>query len=317
MKVKEKESGTLIELLNMHKEQNFLDTAYKFLRKEFDLIDCYQSCISREKNFAKRLEIPIEIFSSALILSTLKDSKLEPEIKKHIVLFLQKHHQQGLFSYFTDKSILPNDTDDTSLALSVLIEHNAISLDVAHAAASKVFENVTEEGIVHVYLPPRKQREDYFRVDAVVCANVVYLAYLLKRQEEVLPTIDYLLNFVKSHSYLQSDKFIYYKSPQAFLYFLSNSLRFKQFSHIFQQYLKEGISITQKKGYSPLDLAFEIIFCQRLGIECHYAKQQLKAMQKKDGSWKICPIYKFGRSNVFFGSSAIVTAFAIRALDDN
>jgi hypothetical protein len=314
--VRQGESG-ILKIINQKRmerdKESFIDRGYRYLRRQFDIDTCYQAILSRTADFSRPFEMPAEIFTSAKILDLLMASRLGWRMKRRIIEFLCENHQDGMFSFFVDRELIPCDVDCTALALSVLMKANAVSARFVHSAATEVFRNVDGRGIIQVYLPPRGERED--RVDPVPCANALYLAYLLNREHEAEPTEQYVINILRSGSFLDPATFYYYLSPDVFIYWMSRLLEFDRFKARYRPLVETAWRARAGTSRDPLELAFGIIAGQRLGFEDADAKEALRAAQKENGAWPVSPFYKLGRSNVYAGSEELVTAFALKALD--
>ena len=292
-----------------------MEKGYRYLRQSFDVDRCYQSILSRTPDFAVRIEMPDEVFTSAIVLDVLRDHGLSPRVKSRIVDFLGESHEEGLFSYFVERGLLPRDIDDTGLALSVLVEAGAVSESVAHAALTKVLANVDESGVLHVYLPPRGEREGRHRVDPIPCANALYLAYLLGREAEARPSEAYLLDVLAAQRRATAQGFYYYLSPDVLTYWVSRLLRFEPFRAKYRDVVEDALRARLGSSDSALDLALRAVTADNLALEGVAERAELAQAQQPDGSWPIAPIYKLGRSDVYVGSESIVTALAVRALD--
>lgn len=317
LQIRDGESGILARLSSAaSKIEGPLERGYGYLRRVFDVDRCYQSILGRTPDFASRIEMPDEVFTSALILDALIDSPLSPRVKARITDFLSASHDGGLFSYFVDRGLLPADVDDTGLALSVLVTAGAVSPQIAHAAASKVLGNVDDAGVIHVYLPPRGEREDRHRVDPIPCASALYLAYLLGREDEARPTEDYLIGVLREQGSAPPKAFYYYLSPDVLLYWGSRLLRFERFRVRYRHVVERALRARIGSSDNALDLALRVITAGSLDVDVPLERVALRKAQRPDGSWPIVPIYKLGRSAAYVGSEAVVTALALRALGE-
>jgi hypothetical protein len=314
LRIREGESGILEQLSSIaRKSESPLERGYGYLRRVFDVDRCYQSILSRTPDFATRIEMPDEVFTSAVIQDALMDSALSPRVRGRVVDFLAASHDEGLFSYFVEKGLLPTDVDTTGLALSVLVRAGAVSPQVAHSATSKVLENVDDAGVIHVYMPPRGEREGRSRVEPIPCANALYLAYLLGRDDEARPTEEYLIGVLREQGSATPKDFYYYLSPDVLLYWTSRLLRFDRFRARYRHVVEDALRARIGTSDNALDLALRVITADSLHIDAP-ERVALRKAQKPDGSCPIFPIYKLGRSHVYVGSEALVTALALRAL---
>ncbi|WP_437967810.1 hypothetical protein WMF04_00280 [Sorangium sp. So ce260] len=317
LSLREGEAGILERLSALSRtDENPIDKGYRYLGRAFDVDRCYQATLSRTPDFRSRIEMPDEIFSSAVILDLLMNSRLSSRIKHRITEFLGERHEHGLFSYFVDTSLLPCDVDVTGLVLSVLVKLGVIPAETARSAASKVLENVNDAGIIHVYLPPRGEREGRYRIDPVPCANALYLAYLLGRESEAQPTEEYLISSLRTQEIARSTAYYYYLTPDVCLYWVSRLLDFERFRQKYAHVVEEALRARMGSSDVPLELAYRVITANRLRIDNASEREALRRAQNADGSWPNSPMYKLGRSDVYVGSEALVTAFALKALDD-
>jgi len=164
-----------------------------------------------------------------------------------------------------------------------------------------------------VYMPPRGEREGRSRVDPIPCANALYVAYLLGREDEARPTEAFLLD-VLSAQRTAPKGFYYYLTPDVLTYWASRLLRFDRFRVKHQGVLEDALRARLGSGDDPLDLALRVIAADNLRVDNTAERVSLRRAQRADGSWPISPIYKLGRSDVYVGSEALVTALALRAL---
>ena len=197
--------------------------------------------------------------------------------------------------------------DTTSYGLSVLLSRYAIDMSIANSAADDIVKNTDRDGIVKVYLGTEKVDSP---LDHVAAANVLYFTNQLGRGEEVKPTEEWLVEVLNSGALLKGSR--YYHSPDAFLYFLSRSLKYprlrEKFAPKLRKYLDERIGSTEY----PLDLAMRISTSNELGIKS--PERKLLLDQQNDGAWPADSIYHYGSKEGYFGSKVISTAFAVEAL---
>ncbi|WP_437622825.1 hypothetical protein [Sorangium sp. So ce1151] len=317
MTLRQGEAGILERLSTLsRRDEGPIDRGYRYLSRTFDVDRCYQAALSRTPDFTSRIEMPDEIFTSAIILDLLMESRLSSRVKRRLTEFLGESHEHGLFSYFVDASLLPRDVDDTGLALSVLVKVGAAPVGVALSAVSKVLQNVNDAGIIHVYMPPRGERENRCRIDPVPAANALYLAYLLGREDEARATEEYLIDSLRPEKFACPNAFYYYLTPDVLLYWASRLLDFDKFLQKYAHVVEGALRARVGSSDVPLELALRVITANRLRIDNASERDALRRAQTPDGSWPISPIYKLGRSDVYVGSEALVTAFALKALDD-
>ena len=163
-------------------------------------------------------ETPKEVFTPALVcdLGVIGSGQGLSNQLAH----LEGFNRNGLFNFFDNRSLLPDDIDDTSLCLSVLLNHGRVSRDLVERAAGQILQNTNAEGLLQVYFPPRRHRD---HVDPAVCANALHLLTRVGRHREADASREYVRQFLESGMYEQGTR--YYPSPDTVLFFFSRLLR--------------------------------------------------------------------------------------------
>jgi hypothetical protein len=283
----------------------------------------FQSRISGSREILAATNPPIEVFSSAIILDLLSGTQILPNVILTLKKFLVGQDEYGIFNFFENTGLLADDVDCTALCLRALLKEGSFDRGRAKIIARLLISNINEEGIIQVYLPPRSEREG--RVDAVVCANVMCLLYQLGLDSEAKKTEDFLYQTLENKAYLNGT--LYYPSPDAFLYFLSRAISvspaaLRRFENLLAMRIRERFGATSR----PLDLAMRILAADRINLlqieEDQLLeiilpeKQKLEKLQRKeDGAWPKDALFKTGRMDIYFGSKALTTAFAVKALE--
>lgn len=313
-------SNMLINAVNK-RPTSPLNKSYEFMTDLFNIENCYQSKMSFSRDLSKPNKIPLEIFSSMVILDLLFDSDINPQIISSLKQYITKNQKDGIFWFFEDKDLLSADVDCTSIGLSVLHKMNSISLNehTKKSVIDKIISNTQQDGIIQVYFTPCKGREN--RIDPVVCANALCLIYLVKRGTEAKKTEDYVYQILETKEYLNDTR--YYHSPDTFLYFLSRAVKTSshlqdRFSYLLSEHVLERTLSQKDRSSCPLDLVMRILASKNLGIDDYVDLKKIITMQKDNGSWQACALYKTGRdkNQLYFGGESLTTAFAIRALID-
>lgn len=213
---------------------------------------------------------------------------------------------------------MPDEVDTTALT-ALALRGKEDSSEQIKKTVEKILQNTNEEGIIQVYFPPREKREN--RIDHTVCASAMRLIYQLGYDDSANKTEDYMYGILKDQSYLDGSYF--FPSPDAFLYYLYKAIvGSKQALERFRPLLTENVKSRLNSTARPLDLAMRIIMSVGLGLlkdeqifsKVNQEKQTLESLQKEDGSWPKYALYKAGRSDIYFGSKSISTAFAVNAL---
>jgi hypothetical protein len=220
---------------------------------------------------------------------------------------------EDVFYFFKDHGRLPADADCTAVGLSVLLEVDDSYSEVANAALDRIIANCNAAGVIETYFDPTGERSGL--VDPVVCANVLFLAHQLGRQDELMATEDYLVEVMLDGTYLEGTR--YYPSPDTLLYFLGrvvgrfrNSRLAERVRKVLQQAVTARIGTTS----GPIDLAQRVLVCSWLGMRNTHEAMRLAALQGSNGSWPADSLFQYGRTKVHFGSSDLTTTFALAAL---
>lgn len=285
--------------------------AHIFLSKSISAGN-FQCLCSKTENFDPPLiQIPPENFSSMVILDLLIDTDVDEHIKSILIQKIKSERgTDSLYTFFTEKALLPPDVDTTALAYIALAKAQGKEPNLSSQALDITILNVDAEGLIEVYVDPQRAN----RIDAVVCANALYFIYLYGRNEEAKLTEDFIYKTLATKAYKDGTR--YYPSEDMFLYIVSRLLDFpslhKKFAPLLYQGLKERINV----AHTPLELAMRIICAKKLGISDSSEKEKLAQCQEEDGGWPACIFYKKGSTSDFFGSREITTAFAIQALSE-
>lgn len=254
-------------------------------------------------------EFPAENFSNMVIFDLIFRDKPNASIGQAILTELQRSHRRGIFYFFQLESLLPPDVDSTALGVSLLAETGCIESSALDHAVEKTLTNTNGEGVIEVYFPPCGHRR---YVDAVVCANALYLLTLAGRAQEARKTIDFVAESLCSQAYLRGTR---YYSPDLFLYFVSRLVaRFPQQYPDFAYSLRHAIQARRGATETPLDAAARLITAKRAGVANEVDEQTLLLAQAADGGWPADVFYRFGRRHGYFGGRALTTAFAVNAL---
>ena len=204
--------------------------------------------------------------------------------------------------FFLDPSRLPGDADCTAIAYLLLLRAGlAVEAD-AHRALDLIAGNLGPDGVVATYFDPTGERAGI--VDAVVCANVMRLAWRLDRGDDVAPTWRYLRRVVRERSYLDGTR--YYPAPACLLYSLALGRPFDEL----RQAVADRVGVTDQ----TLDLAQHVLAARHLGLDASVERARLAARVDVDGGCAAEGWFCYGRSRRWFGSRALSTAFVHAAL---
>ncbi|CAG7718607.1 unnamed protein product, partial [Allacma fusca] len=170
-----------LESLFDRKPWPFSCVSYSKTREEFT-----DNCESRHKGHD-------EVFTHYLALRV-PGEHFSPAINGRLIeLTLPK--SLNAVRYWVSYDAIPVDTDTTSLAYSALLKLNVVTESDVQDVAKKVFSNKTDQGTDDLFFDSPKYKDIY---DASVMANVLILAYMLKQEDQVTKTEDYVFNWLTS-----------------------------------------------------------------------------------------------------------------------
>jgi hypothetical protein len=249
--------------------------------------------------------------SNMLIAEVLLKHHPKNKITIDTMKYLRELANNELLTYFEDRKLYPPDSDVNAVGYSILFESGYIKQEDANKFLSTLLSNTNEDGIVQVWITDSDRPK---HIDHVVAANIVYFAYLLGREKEIIKSIDWIYQILQTKQYLSGSR--YYNSPNAFLFAISRiANKFASFDNRFKGLLYESIKQRIGQEEHPIDIAMVIIITKYLDIDITCDQEKLLHMQNDDGSWPADALFKFGSDNKYFGSKALTTAYAIRALE--
>ncbi|WP_428263484.1 hypothetical protein [Haliangium sp.] len=152
------------------------------------------------------------------------------------------------------------------------------------------------------------------------------LRWVRDRRWIVQQNLTYLLDCLDRSQFLGGTR--YYPSPDALLCFASMLVRdFPTTAACLRGPLLEALSTRWRaapsRGEDPgnpcaaINLAMRIIAAQNLEVResaVHREKAILARMQKPSGAWPAAALFQLGSMRCYFGSEAMTTVFALRAL---
>lgn len=258
-------------------------------------------------------EVYPESFTAMVIADLLQGQAEQSPVVASVVEMLEDElTPEGLFYFFKEHDRLPADADCTALGLSVLLLNGAPVWQRAHLALDHIIANVGERGVVETYFGAEGRTGI---IDPVVCANVLVLAHLLGREDEVWPTMTYVRDVLVESTYEQGTR--YYHGPDTFLYFLGRLVRLFPATHgMLLEPLRQAIRDRQGATAHPIDLAQRSIIARWVGIDHADELETLVGLLEDDGVWGGDSLFRYGRKKIYFGSRVLSTAFALAALSE-
>lgn len=258
-----------------------------------------------------------ESFTSIVVAELLLELPGYRSIVETIVAMLEREiRDDGLFHFFKEHQRLPADADCSAMGLSILRRTSSAMAERAHRALDAMSANCNAQGVIETYFDPTGERSG--RLDAVVCTNVLSLAYQLGRGREFQPTLAHVAHVLREREYLDGTR--YYHSPDAFLFFAGRLVRRlteagdRETRDQLQPVLRSAVRERQGATRAPIDLAQRVILARWLDLDARAERQTLLAQRRADGAWPRDSLFRYGRRQIYFGSSALATAFAVRAL---
>ncbi len=262
-------------------------------------------------SFEHRAPTPPEVFSSMvaaqLILDAGQDSAL---VSRALGLVSKACNPRGFVHFFEDWALLPADIDCTGVGHALLLSAGQAHPEL-DAIVDRLLRNVTADGVLEVYEQPAEARSG--RVDPTALVNALYLVFHCGREAEARPSLDYVHRHLTSRAFEAGTR--YYPSGDTFLYFLSRLLRdFERAQGRLLQPLHEVLVSRFGASACVLTRATRVAAADNVGLFDPDDLQGVADAQRPDGSWPPGAFFKYGRASRYFGSEAVTTAFALRAL---
>jgi hypothetical protein len=271
----------------------------------------YQCFIGSSRNISESYLSPPETSNMLIVEALLKyhpDNNLTVDAIDYLYKQSENHE---LFTYFEDYNLYPPDSDVNAVGYSILYESGRIDKNKSDKIFSVLSSNINTEGIPQVWITDDDRPKN---IDHVVVANILYFAYLLGREKEIIQSENWIYNTLQTSEYLNGSR--YYNSPDAFLFAINRiANKFPMFKKRFKKSLYESINNRIKKAEHPLDIAMTIIVAKSFDINTKSYKNKLINLQNSNGSWPADALFRFGSVEKYFGSQALSTAYAIRALE--
>lgn len=297
----------LIDDLQSDRIESAIKNAEKIIATSWSVdSDCIPCFTGSSRDLSDHHPVHPELFTSAIVADLLIGRSEYRDLTSKILNMLDREMRpDGLFHFFKEHERLPADADCTAIAHSVLL-HSGRRPDRAHHALDQIIANSNADGIVETYFDPTGERSGI--VDPVVCCNVLNLAHLLGRTDELCPTLEYVYRIFINRDYLQGTR--YYHSPDSLLYFASRSIPVRK------KLLKLLISaVHERQGATefPIDIAQRIIASHWLQIDDH--GESLKILRYANDIWPADSLFQYGRRRIYFGSQVLTAAFTAAALN--
>ncbi len=250
-----------------------------------------------------------ETFTAMVVADLLIGQREHSMLVRDVLSMLQRElANDEVFHFFKEHERLPPDADCTALGLSVMLRGGVRVREQANRALDRILDNVDADGVVETYFDPTGERDGI--VDAVVCANVLFLAHQLDRGEELEATLAHVRRVLMDGSYAEGTR--YYHSPDAFLYFVGRVVHhFPQTHEALREPLRQAVRARSGTSAFTIDVAQRVLLTTWLDLDDAGELARLVEMQEADGCWPTDSLFRYGRKKIFFGSRVVATAFAI------
>lgn len=274
-------------------------------------------------NFARIADGPEvrDAFSQFLIYQVLRDPSiitLSPSTAStdeiETTLF-QASHEARTWSYYIEPPVdsietFPADVDSTANALLAF----SPPANSANPILDRIFANRdSRDGLVQTYFCEKRSL-----MCPVVMVNAIRAFYHYKRGADAQHELQYVRRILQYRGY--TDGSAQYLSAEPFLYFLSRLVEENPDRHEIQS-LREPLAAALREHVGrhgdSFAVAARILACQSLGVWVKSDIAYLKELQDIDGGWEVGWLCRYGRSQRRIGSRGLVTAFAIKALEQD
>lgn len=204
----------------------------------------------------------------------------------------------------------PEDVDDTATAL--------LAFSPPASAANPVLDRFlanrhARDHLVQTYFDPQRPR-----VCPIVLVNVIRVFYHYGRGADVQTELAHVRAVLTNRAYI--DGTAMYLSAEPFLFFLACLVDANPAAPELQalrEPLAEGLRARVGRRDDSFAVATRVLACQALGVWAAPDVAYLRELQLADGGWEMGWVCRFGRSQRRIGSRGLVTAYAIKALEQD
>jgi hypothetical protein len=155
-------------------------------------------------------------------------------------------------------------------------------------------------------------------VCATVLVNVIRVFYHYDRGEDIQNELQHVRNILFYRGYVNGAA--HYLLAESFLFFLARLVEANPDKTEIQSLRATLIDRLRERVGRHDDsfaVAARVLACQSMGVWAGSDISYLREFQQPDGGWEIGWICRYGRSKKKIGSRGVVTAFAIKALEQD
>lgn len=276
-------------------------------RKDGDALRCFTSS---ERDFANVEPVAPEWFSAISVLEASADVALPAALRHGLALDLHRSlDSRSVVHFFDDQKRLPADVDCTALGLLTLRRAGLLTPAVAELGLRKVVANTDADGVICVYVDAEPERRNLR--DPVVCANALQWIHHQDWGVRARATEDFVWQALVAGRCAEGTR--YYPSEATFWFRVAQLVdAFPHFER-FRAPLVERLGPSHDSGHL-LEVAHRALARAHLGLPCRAEIERLRSEQRPDGSWAPDAYYRYGRSEIYFGSTVLSTSFCLWAL---
>jgi hypothetical protein len=207
-------------------------------------------------------------------------------------------------------STFPEDVDDTAYALLSFKP----PIESANSILDRFLANRhSRDGLIQTYFDEKRPR-----VCPTVLVNVLRVFYHYGRGEDVQNELLHVRNILHNRGYVNGAA--QYLLAESFLFFTA-CLISENPDKMQIQGLRESLIAGLRERVGRRDDSFavaaRVLACQSMNVWAGSDISYLKELQNLDGGWDIGWVCRYGRSQKRIGSRGVVTAFAIKALEQD
>jgi hypothetical protein len=207
-------------------------------------------------------------------------------------------------------STFPEDVDDTAYAL--------LSFSPPAASANPILDRVLanrhgRDGLIQVYFDEKRPR-----VCPTILVNVVRVFYHYNRGADIQNELCHVRNILLNRAYVNGAA--QYLLAESFLFFLARLVEANPNATEIQC-LRGPLAARLRERVGRRDDSFavaaRVLACQSIGVWASSDMAHLKEMQELDGGWEMGWVCRYGRNQKRIGNRGVITAFAIKALEQD